>query len=99
MIKTTLKNITFILLTSILSIAHAGAEVVVTLNTGDQYKWQFEEFEEAAEFLADRVESDRCSPKVANLEIRSIYIDGLDDPRDQFAYYHGIQNQRNLASM
>jgi hypothetical protein len=85
-----------LLLTSLFSTAYAGAEVVVTLNTGDKFTWQFEEFEDAAEFLADRVESGRCSPKVANLEIRSVYIDGLDDPRDKFAYFHGIESQRVL---
>lgn len=68
----------------------AGAELVVTLNTGDTFTWQFEEFEDAAEFLSDRFESGRCSPKIANVEIRSVYIDGLDDPILEFSWYHGI---------
>ena len=85
-----------ILLTSIYSNAFAGAEVIVTLNTGNTYTWQFEEFEEAAEFMADRVESGRCSPKVVNLQIRSVYIDGLDDPRHAFSYYHGIELNESM---
>lgn len=86
---------TFLLLIGLSSTVFAGAEVVVTLNTGAEFKWQFEEFEDAAEFMADRVESGRCSPKVANIEIRSVYIDGLDDVQDKFAYFHGIELQRD----
>ena len=95
--KNTILKITtgILLLSSLYTTAYAGAEVVVTLNTGAEFKWQFEEFEDAAEFMADRVEAGRCSPKVVSLEIRSVYIDGLDDPRDDFAYYHGIENQRD----
>jgi hypothetical protein len=85
-----------LLLAGLYTTAYAGAEVVVTLNSGAEFKWQFEEFEDAAEFMADRVESGRCSPKVAKLEIRSVYIDGLDDPINQFAYFHGIENQLAL---
>jgi hypothetical protein len=83
-----------LLLTGLYTTAYAGAEVVVTLNTGAQFTWQFEEFEDAAEFMADRIEEGRCSPKVANLEIRSLYIDGLDDVEDKFSWYHGIEKQR-----
>lgn len=68
---------------------NAGAEVVVNLNDGGEFKWQFENMEDASEFLADRVESGRCSPKVVSVAIRSVYIDGLDDPKDKFAWYHG----------
>jgi hypothetical protein len=74
-----------------LNVAHAGAEIVVNLNTGAEFKWQFMDMEEASEFLADRVESGRCSPKVVSVEIRSVYIEGLDNPKDKFAWYHGVE--------
>lgn len=76
--------------------AHAGAEIIVNLNNGDVFKWQFFDIQEASEFLSDRVDSGHCSPKVANIEIRSVWIDGIDSIDDKFAYYHGIENQKTF---
>lgn len=93
--KNILKTISTVVLSTLLySTAHAGAQIEVTLNNGDTFRWQFNTFEEAGEFLSDRVESGRCSPKVANVEIKSLWIDGIDDEEDKFAYFHGIENQR-----
>lgn len=79
------------LLTTLHSTAYAGAEVVVTQVTGGQIKWQFENMEDAGEFLADRIESGRCAnKKVASVEIKSVYIDGIDNPEDKFAWYRGV---------
>lgn len=95
--KNIFKKLTAIALsTFFISTANAGAQIEVTLNNGDTFRWQFNNFEEAGEFLADRVESGRCSPKVANVEIKSLWIEGIDEPEDKFAYYHGIENQKNF---
>jgi len=91
-------TVTSVLAAFLLPTAFAGAVVVVTLNTGDQYTWQFEDFEDASDFFADRVESGRCSPKVANIEIKSVYIDGLDDPDYAFNYFHGINKYSKESS-
>jgi hypothetical protein len=89
------KNLSAVMLAVFVSsVSYAGAEVEVTLNNGDSFKWQFFDMVEASEFLADRVESGRCSPQVANVEIRSLWIDGIDEEEDKFAYFHGIENQK-----
>ena len=78
-----------------LNVAHAGAEIVVNLNTGAEFKWQFMDMEEASEFLADRIESGRCSSKVVSVEIRSVYIEGLDDEKLKFSWFHGADKMNS----
>ena len=74
----------------LVGLANAGAEVVVKLNTGQEFKWQFFDMQEASEFLADRINSGRCNPNIEMVRVYSKYIDGMDDVSNKFSWYHGI---------
>jgi hypothetical protein len=77
-----------LVLTSLFSgIAHSGAEIVVNLTTGEEFKWQFMDMDNASMFLADRINSGKCSPKIISVTIRSVYIDGIDD---EYSWYHSV---------
>lgn len=86
-------NIYLIGLVMLTGISYAGGELTVELNTGDEFKWQFNDVQEASEFLADRVESGRCNPNIVNIRIKSKFIDGLDEPNNKFGWYHGVSER------
>jgi len=86
-----MKNVVGAIVLTVAGWVNAGAVVVVNLNDGREFKWQFEEMVEAEEFLADRIAEGRCSPMVVSVTIRSEYIAGLDDEEDGFAWYHGFK--------
>jgi len=78
-------------LTSLFSItAHSSAEITVNLTTGEEFKWQFADMENASDFLAERIKSEGCDPNVVSVLIKSVYIDGLDDLINEYAWYHGV---------
>jgi hypothetical protein len=68
----------------------SGALVVASLSNGDRYSFQFFDFSEAAEFVADRIDRGECDSNLVNLSIKSVYIDGLDSNKSEFGWFPGI---------
>lgn len=74
--------------------SYAGTLLTIVFNDGKEYSFQFEDMEEAAEFVNIRYEEKGCHKNVVKLVMESKYIEGIDDPEDRDTYYHRINKDK-----